>query len=296
MYWHQPRPITNLHDYFRTNDHLGQTAASLKPVRQVALILAASLAAALFCSWAQAQPLPPIVDVELDIYQDVEPDGSVGYSIQSHTLEATLQAPDGTQFPAELFALLDPSKFVTVSHLSFADLQARFMGTWTIADASTPTTFTLNPFPLDAIFHEVPVLIYPAPGSVVPNSFNVKWEYPSGAHPSGNFISAGAAHGNISLLPADFYKITDDMHDTVSHAALQQDTITLRGGGLTRLTPFLSSTTVVEPDAIYNIHANFFNASAYETVTVLPEPSTFILAGATLACMGIAGLLRRKRG
>jgi hypothetical protein len=225
--------------------------------------------------------------IRLNITQNAEIGGTPSYSISFFVFPwSSLTAPDGTKFGIGPFAGMQ----TTVP--SFEELSERFFGTWNLVEyAVLPTQvesryeFTLSPFELNDVHHEIPTITSPAIGSTVGSSFDVHWQYPSGINPPTQSISrnAGNLAAHVIFVPdsdpnATFYVLPDRVPDPFQ----------FRAGSVTSLNAFMSPVKLLSGPlhTNYEIYTNFFNYSLPVRVTVIPEPTTAVLLGLGAMMLG----------
>lgn len=216
--------------------------------------------------------------IRLNVTQNAEVGDTPSYSISFFVFPwSSLTAPDGTKFGIGPFAVMQ----TTVP--SFEELSERFFGAWNLVEhAVLPTQvesryeFTLRPFELNDVHHEIPTISSPAIGSMVGSSFDVHWEYSSGINPPMQSISrnTGNLAAQVIFAPgsdpsATFHVIPDRVPDPFQ----------FRAGSVTNLNAFMSPVTLVSGSlhTNYEIYTNFFNYSLPMQVTVIPEPTTVVL-------------------
>jgi hypothetical protein len=198
----------------------------------------------------------------------------------------SLTPPDGTQFgPATFF-----TKAFTVS--SFAELSSRFFGTWTLREdgfissqEDSIYSFSFG-FALEDIFHESPVIDYPANGSSIPSVFEASWSYPSGTILPSNWAVSHSPAATVGFPKPQTVRFNVDL------AELDGRPFTFRAGSFDNLTEFISPVSLVSgPQRTnYGTRARFLNFSLPITVTVVPEPTTY-----ELCILTVCGLATWRR-
>jgi hypothetical protein len=225
------------------------------------------------------------------IDQNAELNGTVSYTVRSSVFGAAprkvLTAPDGiTRFGP------GPGLQVQASVSSFLELSQRFFGTWNIFEDSTNPfeadsnyTFTLNPFSLNDVHNETPIVTSPATGSTVPTVFDVHWQYQSGNNPGSRSMiwHAGPDVADVEFAPG----ITPSATFTVNDE-LAPNPFTFRVGSNSPLAAFMTPVTLLNghPRSAYSIQASFNNFSLLVPVTVVPEPTTAVLLGLGVMVLG----------
>jgi hypothetical protein len=239
----------------------------------------------IFSSATQAQTNFP-GNIIFDVIQNAEPGGGVSYSVRTLlfgiAMPKVLTAPDGAIFTTGI------SGQQTVA--SFAELEQRFFGTWTLLEDSflsgqdSTYTFSLSPFSLNNVFHETPIITTPSNGATVASVFDVEWEYPSGAIPAGRSLERQQSGATPTFAPHPIPQAT--LH--VDLSVLTGGVLNFRAGSSDSLSPYLSPVTLQSgpPRSAYTIQGSFRNYSLYTTVNVVPEPTTTVLLG--LGALGLA--------
>lgn len=240
-----------------------------------------------------------------------QPPGSVGLAFEQRTndgvnvsyalrvnapqlyftaLPGQLIAPDGT-----IFAQQNSS----VSNLSFTDIGNRFFGNWTIAErtfaGNANHTFTFNGFALTNVFAEIPRIIAPVPSGqsgIVDPTFNIAWNYASGAIPSGHSVSSNNTNGTIV-----FSNVTMNSAQATAtlNAGASQANFTITAGSFNSLNNFAGS-VIRDPNGLgsnWTRDISFRSLSQPIQVTVVPEPNC--MAFLSLGFLGVVVRRRRNR-
>jgi hypothetical protein len=208
---------------------------------------------------------------------------------------ATLVAPDGTSFNSPV------GEF---KRDTFAEITTLLFGDWTVTEHPNNAplrsySFRVEPFTLDDVFSETPVIDTPANGATVPLDFLVKWHFPSGAVPS----SRGS-----HLRPQNLEII--DIENSVDGplSKLYKTKLLGPGPGYVTMTattqtnfssPDLDPPTIISRDPVLNgqqIYATlqFESHSLPLSLTVVPEPGA-ISAVATAALVLLTQFRMRWR-
>ncbi len=227
--------------------------------------------------------------ISLRVNQFADAGGNLTYEFSALPYDSFVQltAPDGT--------VLDYAS-PRFTGLTYAELSQRFVGQWTV-DNTFPSPpgpvvathyFTLSPLPV----LPVPTLTLPADGATVGTTIDMAWTYPPGEQ-----ISANSARGH-AFAPLDFNFTGDGQATvTVDLTGMSSDEVELWGGGWTNLLNYLSPVTPSDtPFELYTLQGGYATYSAPVAVTVVPEPSAYMLAmvGA-VALFAVRRRVRRSR-
>jgi hypothetical protein len=242
-------------------------------------------------SLALAQP----ADIRLTVEQRSSDGVNVNYGLRVDSsrlffgpLPGQLIAPDGTNF--SLFSN-------SASNLSFQELGNRFFGNWTIAErtfsGNANHTYFFNGFALMDVLSEIPTIVAPVrsgQSAVVDTPFQVAWEFPSGATPSGQVATSSGSGGRIAFtnFTPNSVLATPTLDPGVTQAELN-----ISAGSTSSLSNYLSGVTR-DPSGLgsnWSLQGTFFNLSPPIRVTVVPEPNGLLAINLGLACW----LLRRRR-
>lgn len=203
-------------------------------------------------------------------------------------LPGQLIAPDGTAFTLQNSG---------VTNLTFADISSRFFGNWTIAErtftGNANHTFTFNGFALTDVFAEIPRIVAPVPSGqsgIVDPTFNIAWNYASGATPSGHSVNSNNTNGTIV-----FSNVTMNSAQATAtlNAGATQANYTITAGSFNSLNNFAGN-VVRDPNGLgsnWTRDVSFRSLSQPIQVTVVPEPN----AMAFLSLGGLAVVVRRRR-
>ena len=154
--------------------------------------IAAAIVVVSCCLHCSAQSFTPQHRAHIQIFQEPDEFGSYVYGLETFNLvlfanedESKLIAPDGTEFLQSPNIVIRKSSFEEIASIAFGD--------WTAVETydgqEVSYQFRVEPFSLGDVFSETPIITSPTPGSEVPSTFVVKWEYPLGGMPSGRGIS-----------------------------------------------------------------------------------------------------------
>lgn len=206
-------------------------------------------------------------------------------------LPGQLIAPDGTIFERQINS---------VSNLSFADIGNRFFGNWTIAERTAAGnanhTFTFNGFVLTDVFTEIPRIVAPVPSGqsgIVDPSFNIVWNYASGAMPAGNTVVSSNSGGTLAFSPPT---MNNSQATATLNAGVSQADFTISAGSFNSLNSFAGS-VIRDANGLGNNWSravSFRNLSQPIQVTVVPEPNAMAIL--SLSCLAVAVRRRRDRG
>jgi hypothetical protein len=250
--------------------------------------------------------------MRLNVIRYWSTDGTVDFSIEMQDLTPQIFVPSSGRFEASV-KLTAPDGSVTATegflvrerHLSFADLQSRFVGTWTIQElgpSDAMTQFSLLPFTQSSFVNEQPLIVSPHEGDVLPPTFNIDWTFPSGKFPKGLAVNReGSGQSEFTGIflrmskPAR-YTITDTFVTRDGNPVSPPEEVTLRAGSYNSLETFLLDPTPVSgvsPNTYDFFTSGYLNFSAPITVTVIPEPGSLMLVG--LCIVGTEFWRRRKK-
>ncbi len=246
------------------------------------LLTSAAAVAAAFCAVlmpASAAAAP----VTLTILQLAEDDGSVDYTVRTQLFgPATLSMPDGTSIPFATFEL---------PGLTYSQLSARAFGTWTIHQSSPAATYS---FSVSAILPgPISQIVSPADGATEGPTFGLDWSYPGGENPLIRSVqSIGLATVNFDLnVPGPHAMAHVDL------AGQPSAELTIRAGTQDNLLSNISAVTPLGPGGLpaYTVNGSLLSLSPSIHVTVVPEPSSIVLATIGLIGFAASGCRRRKR-
>ena len=235
---------------------------------------------------------PP--DVELTLEQQPGAMGEKQYQISAVTfrlgLDRSLVSPSGARFGSEGVR--------SIGELAFEDLGSELFGLWTIEDEgffSDDDTeihnFSIEPFELNDVFSETPIVVSPTDGDVVTTGFVFDWEYEAGVVEPRNRIvrtSRGAGIDDSSVTFGDGTEVT---FDVTLEPGSTSGSLGIRAGSFEDLSRLVSpvTTTVVNPRSSFTAELTFQNLSNPVGVTVIaiPEPGSgalLVVFGAIFGC------------
>lgn len=202
-------------------------------------------------------------------------------------------APDGTEFE---------SLFERVQRTSFSALGATLFGDWTVTE--TPNvgsprsyTFRVEPFTLDDVIVETPVITSPNDGATVPPDFVVKWEFPSGELYSGRgFTVHGLSNVNLSggTVGVDGY-YSRSVETELLGAGPGQITLSVN-----TQSHFVNNPRNISRDPALigqriNLNMSFASRSLPITLQIVPEPRSITLGGLSIVLLACASTVRGHR-
>jgi hypothetical protein len=229
----------------------------------------------------------PIHSIGLTVIQTPTGDNGFIYGLEAgygianlNNASATrLIAPDGTEF--------GPGAR-DIERSTFEEIAAVAFGDWTalarINGVDVSFNFRFEPFALNDVFTDVPIITSPLSGSNVPPSFVVMWDYENGSTPSRHGASLNPSF-NVEIISSRL--IPGGGYEFEINARLKQSgpgTIVVHTNtGTTLPTP----PVVNRPPSLdghgFLFVTNFRSQSVAATYRIIPEPNCFILTGIVMA-------------
>jgi hypothetical protein len=206
---------------------------------------------------------------------------NTGYAFFHLGLESPtkLIAPDGTEFGPGARDI-ERSTFEEIATVAFGDWTALAR----INGVDVIFSFRFEPFALNDVFTDIPIITSPLPGSNVPPHFIVRWNYENGSMPS---------RRGASLMPSSNIEIFDSRFVPGAEYAFEISTRFKQPGPGTIAVHTNTATTLPTPAFIsrppsldghrFNFISNFRSQSAAATYRIIPEPKSCVLASFVIA-------------
>jgi hypothetical protein len=213
-----------------------------------------------------------------------------GFVAGGPTLESgKLIAPDGSEYVAN---------FNEVTRNSFAAIASLAIGDWTAVEQlngqEDSYQFRVQPFTLDDVFAETPIITSPAPGSAVPTNFVVKWEFDGGGMPSsrGYHLELGP---NLHIIDRQlgvngFYSL--GFRTQLPEPGPGQLMVRIDAQSSLPNPTLLSRSPALAGDS-FLLTATFETRSATALYRVVPEPG--LLAPSLVPVVVLAAIRKRRR-
>ncbi len=249
---------------------------------------------------AMAFALPPRLaqaDATITFVEEYRGPGEPIYSVSVFptTPNKTLVAPDGTQFRLQTAGQ-------RVEAATFAELDARFFGTWSYTDTGpnpdVVANFVVAPFTLDDVYDVRPIIRRPPSDVIAQGPLVIAWDYEDGTNSTGKaFRQRDSENVTITQTPGNWFGMEGGLNTyELQNVAITQPglpaSLTVGVGSFEPL-PEDQITLVPVGGVIPNIRlrANW-NSVAIVTYAVVPEPAT----GAAICSLLLVGAcLRRYR-
>jgi hypothetical protein len=217
------------------------------------------------------------------------------FPITGEPANATAVAPDGTEFG------IFHGQVSSIEFDSFSDLAIKLFGDWTVYFENTSRgplvsyDVRVDPFTLNDVFSETPLIISPPHGSQVSTEFVLKWQYPAGAPNSRGMSSSHTS--NLAIL---------GIQDGVDGPMSRQVQTKIIGPGPALYSFSVNAATILDsPDILrrdpglngvsIQPFLAFSSHSLRTQVQVVPEPSTSIISAVLIAPMIAIARIRKLR-